>query len=469
MKNKFKFRICGNRALTVSFFFVLLSTLTLVGCDDFVDVDLPSSQLPSETVFEDNTTATAAMVSIYAQMRTNGLLNGNPDGMTYKLGEYADEMTFYGVSQPSDTSFPDNTVLPTNAIIQRWWIASYSQIYAANAVLEGVANSMALTAAQKDQLRGEALFVRALLHFYLVNLYGEIPYIATTDYRINSTVSRMPVPTVYEDLTADLLAARELLATDYITLDRVRPNKATVEALLARVYLYNGQWAAAADMASAVLNNTDLYAWETDLDLIFKKESTATIWHLMPASDGMNANEAGAHIFLEGPPPVSSLAVNLVDAFEAGDNRRTKWIRAVTDGVETWYHAYKYQAIDNTGSSVEYSIMFRTAELYLIRAEARARQGELTNAKEDLNLIRTTAGLGNTAATTQDEILAAIEKERRVELFTEGHRFFDLKRTARLDAVLDSKTGWEATDQLLPLPEAELLLNPNLNPQNPGY
>lgn len=469
MKNKFKFQVCSNRCITVSFLFALVSTMTFVGCADFVEVELPSSQLPSEAVFEDNTTATAAMVSIYAQMRNNGLLNGNPDGMTYKLGEYADEMIFYGLSEPSDTSFPDNTVLPTNAIIQRWWNATYSQIYAANAVLEGVANSTALTTAQKEQLRGEALFVRALLHFYLVNLYGAIPYIETTDYRVNSTVSRMSVPTIYEHLTDDLLAAEELLAVEYITFDRVRPNKATVEALLARVYLYNGQWAAAADMASAVLNNADLYGWETDLDLVFKKESTTTIWHLMPSSDGMNTNEAGAHIFLEGPPPVSSLTSNLVDAFETGDNRRTKWIKAVTDGNETWYHAYKYKAIDNNVSSIEYSIMFRTAELYLIRAEARARQGELTNAKEDLNMIRTTAGLGNTMAVTQNEILTAIEQERRVELFTEGHRFFDLKRTGRLDAVLDSKTGWEVTDQLLPLPEAELLLNPNLNPQNPGY
>jgi hypothetical protein len=72
---------------------------------------------------------------------------------------------------------------------------------------------------------------------------------------------------------------------------------------------------------------------------------------------------------------------------------------------------------------------------------------------------------------SQQDILSAILHERRVEFFTElGHRFFDLKRTNHLDDALSSvKVGWNSTDSLLPLPESELTLNPNLNPQNPGY
>jgi hypothetical protein len=88
-----------------------------------------------------------------------------------------------------------------------------------------------------------------------------------------------------------------------------------------------------------------------------------------------------------------------------------------------------------------------------------------------LNIIRHAAGLGDTPASSQQEILDAIQRERRVELFTEyGHRFFDLKRNGGLDAALSPvKPGWNTTDALLPLPEAELLLNPNLAPQNTGY
>jgi hypothetical protein len=109
--------------------------------------------------------------------------------------------------------------------------------------------------------------------------------------------------------------------------------------------------------------------------------------------------------------------------------------------------------------------------MYLIRSEARARQGELSNAKDDLNVIRNTAGLGNTTAVTQNEILDAILHERQVELFSEfGHRFFDLKRFNALDSALSNvKADWNSTDALFPLPQTELNLNPNIGPQNPGY
>lgn len=180
--------------------------------------------------------------------------------------------------------------------------------------------------------------------------------------------------------------------------------------------------------------------------------------------------EAQANIFLQGPPPVSALSTNFVNSFEPGDNRRILWIKQVTKNENKWYHAYKYKAYQNTSPSVEYSIIFRTAEQYLIRAEAKARQGDLTAAKADLNIIRNAAGLPNASAVTETHLIAAILDERKHELFTEAHRFFDLKRYGLLNATLSStKPDWDNNDQLLPLPETELLLNPNLNPQNPGY
>lgn len=161
----------------------------------------------------------------------------------------------------------------------------------------------------------------------------------------------------------------------------------------------------------------------------------------------------------------------MVNAFEPGDQRKIHWIGSVTKGTTTWYFPNKYKQRTTTTSSLEYSIVFRLAEQYLIRAEARAQQGDLIGAKEDLNKIRNTAGLAGTTALSQQDILKALLQERRVELFTEyGHRFFDLKRANMLDEALSPvKAGWNTTDRLLPLPESELTLNPNLNPQNPGY
>ena len=112
----------------------------------------------------------------------------------------------------------------------------------------------------------------------------------------------------------------------------------------------------------------------------------------------------------------------------------------------------------------------RLAEQFLIRAEARAKQGDLIGAIEDLNVIRQRAGLSNTTAVTTDQVLSAILQERRLELFTElGHRFLDLKRLELLDSVLGTKPGWSTNDKLWPLPQAEMDANSFLVPQNPGY
>jgi hypothetical protein len=161
----------------------------------------------------------------------------------------------------------------------------------------------------------------------------------------------------------------------------------------------------------------------------------------------------------------------LVQSFTADDLRLSNWAKSVTDGTSVWYHAFKYKQQDYTPVSVEYSIIFRLAEQYLIRAEARANQGDLIGAKEDLDKIRNRAGLKNTTAASKEEILQAILLERKLELFTEhGHRFFDLKRFGKLDSELSPvKTGWKTTAKLFPLPQSELSANPNLQPQNPGY
>jgi hypothetical protein len=107
----------------------------------------------------------------------------------------------------------------------------------------------------------------------------------------------------------------------------------------------------------------------------------------------------------------------------------------------------------------------------LIRAEARTHLEDINGARQDIDIIRNRAGLGNTDAATVNGLLEAVLHERQVELFLElGHRFFDLKRMGSADAVLSPiKLGWDATDVLLPIPESEILLNPNLLPQNPGY
>ena len=146
-------------------------------------------------------------------------------------------------------------------------------------------------------------------------------------------------------------------------------------------------------------------------------------------------------------------------------------VKTITNASGTWYRPYKYKQTAATESSQEYTIILRLEEQYLIRAEARTFNGDNAGAQQDLNITRNRAGLPNTTATTQDELKAAILQERRLEFFTEqSHRWFDLKRTGNAASVLSPiKPGWQNRDILFPLPEAELLLNENLLPQNAGY
>ncbi len=449
---------------------LLMALILMYSCDDFVEVDIPNSQLTAKGVFEEKATANAAMTDIYSKIRDGGLLTGTSVGLSHVLGNYADELDYYGSSQNVITEFYKNSLIATNTNVKTLWNLSYNQIYAANAVMEGVESSVNLSAYDRAQLKGEALFVRALIHFYLANIFGDIPYIATTDFEQNRLAAKVPVSTLYVNIKADLEEAVQLVSENYLSADRTRPNKFTVHALLARVNLYAGLWNDASDEATLLINNTNLFITVQDLDKIFLKESKATIWQLAPKASTGNALESGTFNFTAGPPPISALTNDLMTAFTAGDQRKVHWTKAVSDGSTVWYHPFKYK-YNNTGSSFEYSIIFRLGEMYLIRAEARAHLGDLSGAKEDLNVIRSIAGLENTSALTQDEILDAILRERRLELFTEfGHRFFDLKRFNMIQPVLSAiKPGWDAYDALFPIPEMELNLNPNLQPQNQGY
>ena len=448
----------------------VIAALLLLGCEEFVTVDVPDSQLAGAAVFEDAATADAAMVSIYSTLQSRALVTGETGGISILMGCYADELVSYSNWGLAEEAFYQNSLQASDAGVATLWNEGYSVIYSANAIIEGLAGSSAVPQADKDRITGEALLVRTYVHNYLTSLFGAVPYVTSTDYRVNTAIARSAQNEVYGLLLTDLQRAHDLLPEAYYTADRSRPNKAVAAALLARIYLYSGQWQAASDAASEVLNATAMYNIESNPEDVFDKESASTLWQLLPRSEGMPTFEALNFFFEAGPPPSRALSPLLVAAFEPGDLRRDHWVGEVTDGTSTWYYANKYRQHDFGSVSTEYSIQLRLEEQLLIRAEARARAGDLIGAKEDLDILRLRAGLSPTTAATADELVAAVLQERRVELFTEmGHRIFDLVRTGQAGTVLNNKPGWDANDILLPLPERELTLNPNLLPQNPGY
>lgn len=439
-------------------------------CDDFTETPMPVMELNSDAVFEDLSTANAAMANVYAQIRDNGILTGKTTGISKEMGLYTDELTWYGNTTQSSANFYFNTLMATDYTAENWWNNAYSQIYAANALIEGVENSEKLLVADKERLIGQAKFARALVHLYLVQLYGAVPYVTSTDYTVNKNVQRTPEAEVYDKVIADLESATVLLPSEYTNPNRFLPNSYVAKALLARAYLYAGKWAEAANSASAVLNNTELYVWEEELNNVFLKGSTTTIWQYAARTPTRNTDDGSTFIFNTAPPTIVALTSQQMAAFEPGDQRKAKWIQARVKEDLTFYHAYKYKKIGGDTPQTECTVVLRMAEQYLIRAEARARQGELIGAMEDLNKVRNRAGLANTTAVTGPALLQAILDERQVELFTEfAHRFMDLKRFGALDSALEYKGDWSSTEEYLPLPQTELNLNSNLGSQNPGY
>ncbi|RDI11244.1 RagB/SusD family nutrient uptake outer membrane protein [Flavobacterium sp. AG291] len=441
-----------------------------IACEPFVDVDPPQSQLPGITVFENADTAKAALANCYATLNSTVLLTGSIQGLSVTLGNYADELIPSGTNAGEQALY-QNDLTAVNAGVASFWNNAYNLIYSLNAITEGVEISTGILPAEKQNLIGQAILIRSVVYFYLVNLFGDIPYTATTDYTINAKLSKRTVAEVLQQLENDFTAAYHYLPDEYSVTDRTIPNKSVAAAFLARLYLYMGKWDDARLRAGEIIGNSANYNLESDLDKVFLKESSSTLWQLSPFSEGQPTADAQSFIFTSGPPPARALDPELVHAFEEGDLRRKHWIGEVTDGASTWYHAYKYKQVVPQDVSAEYTIALRLEELYLIRAEARTMLGDIAGAQQDLNMIRQRAGLNDTEAMTTEGLLSAIGYESRFEFFTEqGHRWFDLKRTGLANGVLATvKPGWNETDILWPLPQNELLLNPSLLPQNPGY
>jgi hypothetical protein len=406
---------------------------------------------------------------------SKGFASGNTRSITFLSALSADELeNFSNITMLRE--FSENTLDPRNEAIEKAiWGEAYKCIYAINTIIEGLPKSDNVSYVTKEQLLGEAYFLRAFCYFYLVNLFGDVPYLTETDYWKNIDAPRSPRKDIYQGIISDLSNAKSKLTDDYATGERIRPNKQASIALLARVYLFTGNWIAAEAMADSVISKKSVYFLEDSLDNVFVATSREAIWQLKPNISGVNTWE-GRNFILNTAPSVgesnsSALRSDLLNVFENGDLRRSRWIDSILfGGIHVFYFPYKYKVKSNNELK-EYCVILRLAEQYLIRAEARLQQGNLVGARSDINIIRKRAGLPETAVSTVEGLLNEILHERQVELFTEwGHRWLDLKRLKQSEKVLGkSKRGfWDATDTLYPIPLNQILLNNNLT-QNQGY
>lgn len=470
---------------------LVLTFLLLVcfesGCKKFVEAPLPITALVSQAVYNSNATAAAAVTGIYETM-VNKSIGGGSNGLSALPGLSADDFTLYPNAAPLQEQVYLNAQSSTNT--PPIWSDLYNVIYQANSAISGITSSAGITTSMKHQLIGEAKFIRAFCYFYLVNLYGDVPLSLTPDYQQNAKLARTSQLTVYQQIIGDLDTAQSMLSDNYLapngttTTERVRPNKGVATALLARVYLYYANitgdasnYAKAEQQSTAVINNSN-YNLPADLNTVFLSTSTEAIWQLEPPNNGFNTQDGQAFLLsaFGGPSASHPYVLNneLLNDFEPGDLRVKQWTSSITVNGVVYYFPYKYKLAHTGSAPTEYPTLLRLAEQYLIRAEARAQQGDLNGAQSDINAIRNRAGLPPTSATTLDDIMNAIQQERRVELFTEyGYRWLDLKRWHKVDSVMSVVTPqkggqWVSSAALYPIPLTDIQYDANLT-QNLGY
>ncbi|MHA4894378.1 RagB/SusD family nutrient uptake outer membrane protein [Pedobacter sp. PWIIR3] len=475
--------------------------IMLIGCKRFIEIDAPKNSLNAQNAFANDATAIAVVTGLYTNLSADNI-NGIPSIgaglplMSVYPSLSADELTLLpGANNAELLGYYQNNLVAGNVQATNFWVRSYNQLFVINTAIEGLNNSTSITPVVKNQLLGEAYFMRALYYFYLVNLYGDVPIIISTDYSSTSLQPRNAVSEVYEQIKSDLIKSQSLISEKFLdgtlfktTLERVRPNKSAATALLARVYLYMKDYPNAEIEAGKIINNT-LFGL-TSINSVFLKNSRETIWALQPVGIGPSQN-TGEGILFNLPPtgpdgftfPVY-LSKELKESFEAGDQRLVNWIGMQDISGEPYFFPNKYKIGAEDTSPQEYSIVLRVAEQYLIRAEALIQQGKVSQGIADINLLRhratDLAANANlqlkqlSSSISKDSALIAVAHERQVELFTEwGHRWLDLKRTNTISLVMPGitiKKGgiWKSNSALYPLPFRQIQTNPNLN-QNPGY
>jgi hypothetical protein len=349
-------------------------------------------------------------------------------------------------------------VTPSNGTVTGIWSSAYAGINRANSILAAIPKASAMDAALGAQYKAEAHFIRAVNYYALVMWFGGVPIVTDPSEGVGpeSLVARATAAEVWTQIESDLQAA----LTGLPATSKGRASQAAVSAMQARVYLEQGKYAQARDAATAVLSNAAFRLMTAYKDIWTSKHSAESIFELT-----FTANSANSIAFWYFPQALGgrwgySPTSVLNTLYEPTDQRR-----AASIGLSgSSRYGNKYTRIANGDDNV---VVLRLAEMYLIRAEANARlNAPAATVRADINAVRLRAGatpLGETVA-SQAQLLDAVLLERRLELFQEGHRFFDLRRLGKAQEVLTIS----ADKLILPIPLAEIDVNPNLV-QNPGY
>ncbi len=453
-----------------------------VACDDTLSV-APTSEVQEDDAIVDAGSARAALAGAY-----DALQNGNYYGGDFLL--YSDLLSadVEHTGTFSDFAATDaNRVLPDNESLLGVWAGIYATVGIANQLIVRVPDVPGMTQGERDDILGQAYFIRALAFHDLVKLWGPIPMPLAPPSSIEaaSNIQKTPVAGVYTQILADLTQAETLIGN---TGDLRKATADAAVALRSRVQLYQSNWAAVIAAANSLEasyslagNYEDLFSEEgqdtpedifrvsftavefNNIGFYYISRSFGGRWEVAPTVDLINLYGVSSD------PAFDPDTVTMTTAFNPADPRAA------------WNIAFDARG-RNYGGKIPTPIgaedihVIRFGEVILNKAEALAQRngaGDLVLAINEVNRIRARVGVPaiNPAGLTQAQVLNLVYRERRLELAMEGFAWPDLVRTGRAIAVLGA-TAVQPFELLLPLPQAEVdVMSEAVKPtfQNPGY
>lgn len=438
---------------------ILLSILIITGCENFLNVDPKSSISDDQTIF-DKSSAETALNGVYSS-----LADANYYGTSFQsIGYLSGDNVQWTGSQSQVQEFINHQVNAENATISSVWVAIYKTINRANHIISKVplVDDTSLPVSTKNQIIGEAHFVRALAYFDLARTWGGAVIITTptSSPSENSGIPRSTQTETYAQVIKDLNLAEPLLSE---TTQRHRATRKTVWALKARYYLYQNNWQKAEEYSTKIIQDNQ-FKLLLPYNAFFANNARGTEESILElyynGTSEINNHRGQWQPQINGGTrqwaPNEAL-IKLLNTNETGGNRKSL---IAVDNQNRWYGNLYYRA-----PASDPTYILRIAELYLIRAEARAHLGNIQGGLEDLNAVRQRAGLEPSTTTSSDQLLLLVENERRLEFALEPHRWFDLVRTDRAAEVLSIQ---DKRRYLLPVPSAQLLADKALI-QNEGY